>query len=291
MKGAAKPEVLLHELAFGDRSELNRREFLRGANASAARVVRTPDSCLSLEQMMSEAFRSFVPAFGDPVGTVLDELYAATLHSDPLARQASAAQGITQESDSRFYRAMEYAYMPVTPAFGQLLYTLVRASGARRVVEFGTSFGVSTVFLAAALRANGGGELISTELIPAKAKQAARNLERADLRDLVEIREGDARTTLEGVTGPIDLLLLDGAKSLYLPILELLEPQLAGRGLVVSDNTDMQGAGGYLEYVRDPRNGYVTTAVLTTALGAQHGHEIAMRRWLNPPQVGEPDRT
>ena len=124
---------------------------------------------------------------------------------------------------------------------------------------------------------SGGGRLITTEFVASKAKRAAHNLARAGLSDLVEIRIGDARETLRGLTEPIDLLLLDGAKQLYLPVLSLLEPALAETAIVASDNTDMSGAAGYLEHLRNPRNGYCATALLTSALGQSHGHEIALR--------------
>ncbi|MGG2362426.1 O-methyltransferase, partial [Salmonella enterica] len=85
-----------------------------------------------------------------------------------------------------------------SPETCRLLYMLARAGRTRAIVEFGTSFGISTLHLAAALRDNGGGRLITTEFEPSKAAQARRNLDAAGLADLVEIREGDALQTLAG---------------------------------------------------------------------------------------------
>lgn len=235
---------------------------------------------------MPEELTSFVPLFGTRIGGVLAALYEATLREDPAARRSAEAKGVVDESDPAFYAAMQGAYMPVTPAFGQLLYVLARLSAAKSIVEFGTSFGISTIFLAAALRDNGGGRLITTEFVKSKADRAAVNLERAGLRDLVEIRVGDARESLARIETSVDLLLLDGAKQLYLPVLTQVEPVLRELAIVASDNTDMTGAIEYLEHLRSPTNGYLTTSLLTCALGANHGHEIAIRKKLSGNPAG-----
>jgi predicted O-methyltransferase YrrM len=124
-----------------------------------------------------------------------------------------------------------------------------RMTKARSVVEFGTSFGVSTLHLAAALRDNGGGALISAEFEPSKVAAARRNIESAGLSDLVEVREGDALETLaDGLPESIDLVLLDGAKALYPGVLALLEPRLHAGSVLVADNADWSPE--YLEIVR-----------------------------------------
>lgn len=178
---------------------------------------------------------------------------------------------------------MAGARMPVTPEFGTLLYVLARSSGARHIVEFGTSFGVSTLFLAAALRDNGGGRLVTTEFVAQKAASAAANLHEAGLADLVDIRIGDAMATLvRDVPHPIDLILLDASKGLYLDILRLLEPALRQGGLVVSDRADLDGGDGgrasaYLDYLSNPANGYRMAAITTEALGQRFAHDVAVR--------------
>ena len=135
---------------------------------------------------------------------------------------------------------------------------LARACGARTVVEFGTSFGVSTLHLAAALRDNGGGRLITTEFEPSKAARARNNLTEAGLIDLVEIREGDALQTLAtDLPERIDLLLLDGAKALYPEILDRVEARLRPGALIVADNADH--SPDYLARVRSPGSGYMST--------------------------------
>jgi predicted O-methyltransferase YrrM len=212
------------------------------------------------------------------IRNVLDRLYSDTVRTDPVERDAARQRGLVDDGASGFYAAMKRAYMPVTPDFGTLLYLLVRASRAQSIVEFGTSFGISTLFLAAALRENGGGTLVTTELEPEKARQARRNLAEAGLDDLVDVRTGDARETLRGLAASsVELLFLDGAKALYLPALKLLEPALAARALIASDNVDMPSAQAYVDHVREPSSGYVRVAFSTAALGASHGHELLMR--------------
>lgn len=209
------------------------------------------------------------------VTQVLDALYADAAKSDPLAHQAARDSGATR-TEADFYKAMSKAYMSVGRDFGHLLYSLVRSTNARTVVEFGTSFGISTIFLAAAIRDNGAGKVITTEFNPEKAAQAKRNLTHAGLEDWVEFRIGDALATLAPPPSAIDLIFLDGAKGMYLGVLQLLEPRLRSGGIVASDNTDHDGMESFLAYIRDPDNGYTSSAILTG--GEQDkAHEITIR--------------
>jgi len=157
-------------------------------------------------------------------------------------------------------RRPEEQYIPVSPEGGRLLYTLIRAARPATVVEFGTSFGISTIHLAAAVRDNGTGRVVSTELSAAKAAQARANLAEAGLSDWVIILEGDARQTLATVDAPVAFVLLDGWKDLYLPVLRLLEPRLTPGALVLADDTISLAdeMADYLAYVRDPANGYLS---------------------------------
>jgi predicted O-methyltransferase YrrM len=157
-----------------------------------------------------------------------------------------------------FYAKLKDVPLPVSRETGALLYMLARNSGARTVVEFGTSFGISTLHLAAALRDNGGGRLITTEFEPSKVARARQNLAAGGLDDLVEIREGDALQTLAAnLPDSIDLLLLDGAKALYPEILELVESRLRPGAFIVADNADY--SPDYLALVRSPEAGYMST--------------------------------
>jgi predicted O-methyltransferase YrrM len=152
---------------------------------------------------------------------------------------------------------MKDLWLPVSREAGQLLYMLARSTKAKTIVEFGTSFGISALYLAAALRDNGGGRLITSEFEPSKVAGARRHLTEGGLIDLVEIREGDALTTLSvDLPGTIDFLLLDGAKSLYPDILDLVESRLRPGALILADNADYWPE--YLERVRARQGGYLS---------------------------------
>ncbi|VVE10735.1 methyltransferase [Pandoraea iniqua] len=155
------------------------------------------------------------------------------------------------------YSRMKDFPLPVSRETGRMLYMLARSCRATSIVEFGTSFGISTLHLAAALRDNGGGLLITSEFEPSKIARAQANLVAGGLDDLVEIRAGDALQTLgTDLPGKIDLVLLDGAKPLYPDILRLLEPRLRPGALIVADNAD--SSPEYLARVRSPEHGYLS---------------------------------
>jgi predicted O-methyltransferase YrrM len=172
--------------------------------------------------------------------------------------QDDHARLMRSKTDYReFYGRLKDMPLPVSRETGTLLYMLARGNRARNIVEFGTSFGISTLHLAAALRDNGGGRLITTEFEPSKLVRARANLEAGGVMDLVEIREGDALKTLAaGLPDPIDLVLLDGAKSLYPEILSLLESHLRPGALIVADNADY--SPDYMARVRAQGGGYLS---------------------------------
>ncbi|MGY8631596.1 class I SAM-dependent methyltransferase [Bradyrhizobium sp. 14AA] len=156
------------------------------------------------------------------------------------------------------YGRLKDVPLAVSRETGALLYMLARSSGARTIVEFGASFGISTLHLAAGLRDNGGGRLITSEFEPSKVARARENLSAGALIDLVEIREGDALQTLRAdLPDPIDLVLLDGAKALYPEILDLVEDHLRPGAIIVADNAD--DSPDYLARVRRPGSGYMST--------------------------------
>jgi len=199
-----------------------------------------------------------------PVAGLLRQLFAQADQDDPAAfeRVNATLKRLPHPPDQR-QRAelMRNVYMPVSPDVGRLLYVLARNRGAKVIVEFGTSFGISGIHLAAAVRDAGGGRVVATELDPIKAERAAQNFRAAGLSELIDLRVGDAFETLKsGVGGSIDLLLLDGWKEAYLPMLRLLEPQLSPGALVVADDLAIapEALTPYLEYVRQPGNGYVS---------------------------------
>jgi predicted O-methyltransferase YrrM len=167
----------------------------------------------------------------------------------------------------------ENAYLSVSPGSGRLLYILART--CRRIVEFGTSFGISTIHLAAAARDNGdGSRVLSTEAVAKKAQRARANLSDAGLSGYVDILEGDAVVTLRNIDFRIDMLFLDGRKDLYLPVLKLAESCLRKGAIVVAD--DIRKFPGelksYLAYVRNPESGYTSVE-----LPVDDGFELSLR--------------
>jgi predicted O-methyltransferase YrrM len=201
------------------------------------------------------------------VSGLLERLFAAADQNDPAgfgrARDAMARLG-QPPSDRERAELMRDVYMPVSPDVGRLLYLLTRSRNAGIVVEFGTSYGISGIHLAAALRDAGRGRLITTEFDAIKAERAAENFRTAGLADLIEIRVGDAFETLKtGIAGGIDLVLLDGWKPLYLRMLKFLEPRLAPGALIVADDLAVapEALASFLAYVREPKNGYVSVEV------------------------------
>lgn len=154
--------------------------------------------------------------------------------------------------------AMSEFYIPVTPDAGRLLYSLVRATRPATVVEFGMSFGISAIHLAAAVRDNGAGRVITTELSDSKIAAAKQTFAETGLDDVIVVLEGDALSTLSDLDGPVDFVLLDGWKDLYLPVIKMLEPSLKPGALVVADNTESADLRDYLDHVRNPDNGYVS---------------------------------
>ncbi|MDR3398406.1 MAG: class I SAM-dependent methyltransferase [Pandoraea sp.] len=200
-----------------------------------------------------------------PLGPLLDDLFA---QAD--AATSPAMAGMSREEAFRmmqsktdyldFYGRIKDLWLPVSRDTGALLYMLARNSKARNVVEFGTSFGISTLHLAAALRDNGGGRLITSEFEPSKVTRAREHLRAGGVADLVEVREGDALQTLSvNLPEEIDLLLLDGAKSLYGDILTLIEPHLRSGAVIVADNAGFSPE--YLARVRGDDSGYLSVSI------------------------------
>ena len=191
-------------------------------------------------------------ADADASTAVLRQMFGALSPEERRARMADANSDYRQ-----FYHRAKDVHMAVSPETGKLLYMLARATRARAIVEFGTSFGLSTLHLAAALRDNGGGTLIGSELEPTKAAHARANLAAAGLADLVDLREGDAIETLaRDLPESIDVVLLDGHKPLYPRVLELVASRLHAGSCLVADNAD--ASPDYLARVRAPGGDFLS---------------------------------
>lgn len=206
----------------------------------------------------------------DPkVRGVLDRLHQAArgdmLKFVPIAAALGASKLFGRRMEAAAQATLfKDVYIPINRSQGELLYLLARSIGAKRIVEFGTSFGISTLYLAAAVRdGGGGGRVIGTELEPRKRDAALRHLEEAGLSEVSEVRLGDARETLQDVPGPVDLVLLDGWKDLYLPILDLMRPKLRRGSLVLADNifTFKKSLRPYVEHVQSEDSGFRSTTL------------------------------
>ena len=198
----------------------------------------------------------------DRLDTVLRRLFAAAAKDDeismpapPPGRSSWAGATAAELADAR-----ENEYIPISAEAGKLLYAVTRAIRPETVVEFGTSYGISTLYLAAGVADNGTGHVFTTELSSKKAAAARANLDEAGVGHAVTILSGDALETLAGVPEPVSLALLDGWKDLYIPVLRLLEPKLAPGALIAGDDSTFPALADYLKYVRDPANGYVSVS-------------------------------
>ena len=153
-------------------------------------------------------------------------------------------------------------------------YALCRAMRATRIVECGTSFGVSTLYLAAAVRDNGGGTVIATEYESEKAKIARRNFEAAGLAQFIDLREGDLKDTLKTIEGPVDFVLLDIWTEAVMPAIRNIAPHLHPGSVLIADNTiqSRRGYDAYFAYIADPGN-----RLRTLTLPFEGGLEMTVR--------------
>jgi predicted O-methyltransferase YrrM len=206
--------------------------------------------------------------------TIRDARVLAVIERLQAERRRPASGGpIGNRAESQNpYDYADYGFS-IHPEQGDLIYLLCRGMRAKRVVEFATSIGMSTLYFAAAVRDNGGGTVIGSELVPAKVVTAERNLTDAGLAEYAEIRQGDARQTLRDLGGPIDFALIDGwpseqERSLAREVIEIVAPQLRVGGYVLNDNAEPD----FLEFIRDPGNGFVSVT-----LPIKNGTELSVK--------------
>jgi len=206
------------------------------------------------------------------VESLLDRLYEQHA-AQGAAMEAYFAERASDESmdwnrfDDRTHAFLRDKFVALDRAKAEFCYVVCRALGARRVVEAGTSFGVSTLFLASAVRDNLAADrgkdtpvVIATEYEPEKAQIARTHFAQAGLSDIVDLREGDLRETLTGLEGSIDFMLVDIWTTMARPALELVSPHLRTGAVVVCDNTQQfrDAYGDYFAFIHDPRNGLRT---------------------------------
>ncbi len=200
----------------------------------------------------------------ESIAQVLDDLFRDA-RNDHIRMMKGLAKSIVRPIRPSDFKEV---YLSISKEQGKELLKLIRENNLKNIVEFGTSFGISTLFLAQGAIETGG-SIISTELIESKAQKAIENFKRAGVDDLIEVRIGDAMETLEYHNTPIDLLLLDGWKNLYLPLFQMLEPNFHQNTLIYVDNADMTDTQKFLK--RIAQNQMYQTEF-------QHGGKVALIR-------------
>ena len=161
---------------------------------------------------------------------------------------------IRRMETAEWQRQMDRFLLSVGPATAQLMNLLIKEAKAKTVLEVGSSYGYSTVWLAEAVRETGG-TVISLEIHPEKQKRARDSIERAGLRGFVDFKLGDARESIRKLTQAIDFVLLDLWKDLYIPCFDLFYPKLKPGALIVADNmifpeSSREDAAAYQKYIR-----------------------------------------
>jgi predicted O-methyltransferase YrrM len=133
------------------------------------------------------------------------------------------------------YKNQRRGMMNVPPEDGRLLRLLTEATGAKNVVEIGTSNGYSALWLCLGLRTTHG-KLITFEIDPYRASLARKNFKRAGIEQLVTLIEGDAHKEVIKLKETIDILFLDADKAGYLDYLNKLLPLVRPGGLILAHN-------------------------------------------------------
>jgi len=150
--------------------------------------------------------------------------------------RADAESRMIQSGDPRALNARRDEFLlPIGPDTGRVLNILIKSAEARSILELGTSYGYSTVWLADAAR-HTNGKVTSLELADYKARFARDALGRAGLANQVEIHIGSALELLPQLAGPFDFVLIDLWKDVYVACLDLVYPKLASGAFVVADN-------------------------------------------------------
>jgi predicted O-methyltransferase YrrM len=221
---------------------------------------------------------------GSPIDAMLDRLYAQSAGQlealgSYFTSRAAEPDFDWNSFDARTNQFLSDKLVALDRDKAEFCYQVCRALRARRVVEAGTSFGVSTLFLAAAVRDNlrvdgGEGIVIGTEYESEKATAARANFAEAGLSGLVDLREGDLRKTLVDLGGPVDFMLVDIWTPMARPALELVAPFLRQGAVVICDNTTQfpEAYRDYFDFVNDPANG-----LRTMTLPFEGGLEFTVR--------------
>jgi predicted O-methyltransferase YrrM len=176
-----------------------------------------------------------------------------------------------QENDAR-ETARPKRMLNITRDTGRLLWILVHAIKATRILEVGASNGFSTIWLADAARATNG-RVVTLELNPEKITLARTNLASAGLDGIVDIVEGRAADTLTALPAPFDLVFLDADRPSYLTYLELVVPKLRAGGLLIADNVTSH-ANELQDFLRAVKS---HPQLFSVTIPVGNGEEIALK--------------
>lgn len=218
------------------------------------------------------------------VEALLDRLYAVSTSQNEEMMSYFTARAAAGDIDWNAFDAAANQFLSdklvaLDREKAEFCYQVCRALRATRVVEAGTSFGISTLFLAAAVRDNaradgGDGFVIGTEYESEKVKAARANFSEAGLSDFIDLREGDLRETLANISGPVDFMLIDIWTPMARPALELIAPHLRAGAVVICDNTTQfrDAYNDYFEFINNPASG-----LRTMTLPFEGGLEFTVR--------------
>jgi predicted O-methyltransferase YrrM len=196
-------------------------------------------------------------------------------YEERMARERETTRDL---SEAEFDRRKDEFLLPVGAPAGQFLNLLIKSSHSQCIVEVGTSYGYSTIWLAEAARVTGG-KVISLELAEAKVDYAKKRLRQADLASYVEFKVGDALASIEMLDEPIDFVLIDLWKDLYVPVFERLYPRLRSGALLAADNVLAPAASAAVTAL------YVTTVKLKPGIESVTvpiGNGIELSRYAKP---------
>ncbi|HEX4388638.1 MAG TPA: class I SAM-dependent methyltransferase [Steroidobacteraceae bacterium] len=201
-------------------------------------------------------------ALDAPVWAVLDDYEARARREEQLLERLPPEE---------LGRRRDELLLPVGRATGRLMNLLIKQTRAKRILEVGSSFGYSTVWLAEGARVVGG-RVTSLELRAEKTEYARAQLARAALEGYVQFEIGDALASLKRLSGPFDFVLIDLWKDMYVPVFETLHPKLADGALVVADNmlepsSARAHAQAYRERVREAAG--MTSVLLAVGNGIE----------------------